>query len=83
MTRSTWFFIDVKGPDGQVVTWGLELAGPTQLLRQGWRRDTLKVGETVTVEARRARDGSSNANAVSIVVTNTGVKLLGGSPPAN
>ena len=51
----TWFFVDVRNPDGTVTNWGLELAGPTQLLRAGWRRDSLKVGDAVTIDARRAR----------------------------
>jgi hypothetical protein len=75
----TWFFIDVKGEDGKVTNWGLELAGPAQLVRAGWRRDSLKVGDAVTVDARRARDGTSNANAISIVLTGTGQRLFGAS----
>lgn len=75
-----WFFIDVKGQDGSVANWGLEMASPSQLLRLGWRRDSLKVGDTVTVEARRARDDSNNANAQSVVLTGTGQRLFAGSP---
>jgi hypothetical protein len=75
----TWFFIDVKGEDGTVANWGLELAGPSQLVRAGWRRDSLKVGDAVTVDARRARDGSNNANAISVVLAGTGRRLFGAS----
>jgi hypothetical protein len=75
----TWFFIDVKGADGKVANWGFELAGPAQLVRVGWRRDSLKVGDAVTVEGRLARDGSNNANATFVVLTATGQRLFGAS----
>ena len=75
----TWFFVDVKGEDGKVSNWGLELAGPAQLVRAGWRRDSLKVGDAVTVDARRARDGTNNANAISVVLASTGQRLFGAS----
>ena len=79
----TWFFVDVKNPDGSVTNWGFELAGPTQLLRAGWRRDSMKVGDVVTVEASRARDGSNHANARSVVLASTGQKLLSGQAPGH
>ena len=74
----TWFFIDVKNPDGQVSNWGFEMPGPAQLLRQGLKRDTMKVGEEVTVDARRARDDSNNANAQKIW-TSDGKQLFPGT----
>ena len=77
----TWFFLDVKNPDGSLTNWALELAGPTQLLRQGWRRDSMKVGDVVTVDARRARDDSNKANARTILLASTGKQLLGGPGP--
>jgi hypothetical protein len=75
-----WFFMDVKNPDGSVTNWGLEMASPNNLLRLGWKRDSMKIGDTVTVDARQARDGSSNANAQAVVMTSTGQKLFAGSP---
>ena len=75
-----WFFMDVKNPDGTVTNWGLEMASPNNLLRAGWKRDSMKVGDVVAVEARQARDGSHNANAQSVVLTSTGQKLFAGSP---
>ncbi len=75
-----WFFIDVKGEDGTVTNWGLEMAGPAQLVRAGWKRDSMKIGDAVTVEASRARDGSNNANAQAVVLTSTGRRLFAGSP---
>jgi hypothetical protein len=75
-----WFFIDVKNPDGTVTNWGLEMASPNNLLRAGWKRDSMKVGDAVAVEARQARDGSSNANAQTVTLSSTGQRLFAGSP---
>jgi hypothetical protein len=76
-----WFFIDVKNPDGSVANWGFEMASPSQLLRQGWKRDTMKVGDQVTVETKGARDGSNHANAQNVTLNSTGQRLFGGPPP--
>ena len=78
----TWFFVDVKNPDGSVANWGFELAGPAQLVRAGWKRNSLKIGDVVMVEASSSRDGSNNANAKNIVLTSTGQRVLFGPPPA-
>ena|ERR1043165_4826912 len=77
-----WFFIDVKNADGSVTNWGYEMPGPAQLLRLGMKRDSLKAGDMVTVDARRARDGSSNANAQSITMTGTGQRIFATATPA-
>ncbi len=77
----TWFFIDVKNPDGTVSNWGFEMPGPAQLLRQGMKRDSMQVGDMVTVDARRARDGSTNANAQTVTMASTGQRLFGGASP--
>jgi Family of unknown function (DUF6152) len=57
-----WFFIDVKDADGNTVNWGCETRGPGRLTKQGWSRDSLKPGDTVTVEGYLAKDGSHMAD---------------------
>ena len=74
-----WFFMDVKNDKGAVENWGFEMGGTAQLVRLGWKRDSMKIGDVVTVDARRSRDGSTHANAQSIVMASTGQKLLTGS----
>lgn len=74
-----WFFMDVKNQDGSVSNWGFEMGGTGQLVRAGWKRDSMKIGDVVTVEARRARDGSNRANAQTVVLNNTGQRLFAGS----
>jgi Family of unknown function (DUF6152) len=50
-----YFYIDVKQADGRVLNYAVEGGTPNQLRRQGWGRDSLKIGETVTVQGFSAR----------------------------
>ena len=60
MNPHIWFYVDVKNPDGSVVTWGFAGGAPGQLMRRGIMKSQLKLGSTVIVEGFRARDGSNN-----------------------
>lgn len=73
----TFFFVDVK-EDGHVVNWAFETAGPNLLARLGWRRDSLKVGDRVTVIAYPAWDGARIASARAVVLAD-GHKVFAGS----
>ena len=75
----TWFYIDVKSDAGAVTNWGLEMGSPNGLLRAGWTRNSMKIGDVVSVEASRAKDGSSNANARVVILTSTGQRLFAAS----
>jgi uncharacterized protein DUF6152 len=72
------FYIDVKDENGKVTTWNLELASPNVLVRQGWSRHTLNVGDQVTVEGSQAKDGSQMANARTVTLAD-GKKIFAGS----
>lgn len=54
----TYFYVDVKGEDGQVMTWSCEGASPSSLSRRGFKRGDLKLGDALVVDGYRARDGS-------------------------
>ena len=74
-----WFYIDVKEDSGAVSNWGFELGSPNLLIRAGWGKNSLKVGDVVTVEASRAKNGKNIANAKVVILASTGQKLFGGS----
>lgn len=74
-----WFYMDVADPSGKVTNWALELGGPNTLIRAGWTRNSMKVGETVTVEGSRAKDGSPVANAQTVTLKSTGKRLFAAS----
>jgi hypothetical protein len=75
----TWFYVDVKNETGGVVNWGFELASPNLLLRNGWTRSSMKIGDIVTIEAYQAKNGMSLANAHVVTLTSTGATLFTGS----
>ena len=74
-----FFYVDVKNEAGKTENWGFEMGNPNALLRLGWTRNSLKQGDTVTVEGSRARDGSLHANARSMILASTGQRLFAGS----
>jgi len=74
-----WFYIDVKDAAGRVENWGLEMGSPNILIRAGWGRNTLKLGDAVTVEGSRAKSGANIANAKVVILVSTGQKLFAGS----
>ena len=62
------FYIDVKDENGTVTNWNFELGSPLQLRRQGWTRDSLKVGDQITVDGYPAKDGAKMASAKKIIL---------------
>ena len=72
------FYVDVKDDKGVVTNWNLELASPNVLVRNGWTRHALKVGDEVTVDGSRAKDGSNMANA-RVVKLADGRRVFAGS----
>ena len=61
-----WIYMDVKDETGKVTSWGCELGAPAILMRNGWRRDALKAGDSIVVNGSRAKDGSNVANATTV-----------------
>ena len=74
-----YVFLDTKGDDGMVKNYRVEMGPPYALVRGGWKRDTLKIGDTVTIEgAAMAKDGSYGAGSMPTtqMVLATGQKLV-------
>jgi len=78
----TYFYMDVTSPKGDVENWAMEMGSPNGLMRRGWTRDSMKIGDVVTVTGSRAKDGSAKGNARSVVLS-TGKKLFAGSSQDN
>jgi hypothetical protein len=73
-----WVFLDVKDDSGRVTNWGVEGGAPNALFRNGWRKDSLKIGDIVTVEGSKAKDGSPRANARRVTLPD-GRRVFAGS----
>src|SRR5580700_10257111 len=76
------FYIDVKDSSGNVTNWNLELASPNVLIRNGWKRNSLKPADMVTVTGIQAKD-NSNYGSAGVVTFPDGHKLtfLGADEP--
>jgi hypothetical protein len=78
--------VEVKEPDGKVIEYRVEGGPPNALYRAGWRKDTLKVGEKVTVSGLRAKIATSPNIGVATVTTADGKRVFatggGGAAPA-
>jgi uncharacterized protein DUF6152 len=69
MNPHTYFYVDVKDAQtGKVSNWACEMGSPNGLTRQGWTRNTLRVGMVVSFDGTRAKDGSNRANARNVMV---------------
>ena len=79
MNPHAYFYIDVKDEKtGQVTNWGMEMGSPNGLMRQGWTRNSLKIGDEITVSGSQAKDGSKMANARNVTLGD-GRKVFAGS----
>ena len=74
-----YFYVDVKEANGANTTWACETGGPNTLIRQGWKHDSMKAGDRVTVIGYMAKDGSKTADARQVTLAD-GRKVFSGSP---
>lgn len=72
------FYVDVKDDTGAIVNWNFELASPNVLVRNGWSRKSLSIGDLVTVQGSMAKDGSKMANARAVTLAD-GRRVFAGS----
>ena len=86
VTRVDWqnphayFYVDVKNTEtGRVENWAFEMGAPAVLVKQGWTKSSLHVGDVIIVEGTRAKDGGTHGNARSVFMASTGKKLGAGS----
>ena len=70
--------INAKDDKGQTKEWTLEMGSPAALTRAGWTRNTVKMGDSITVEAWLSRTAADKANVKSVKLEN-GKQLSGGS----
>jgi Family of unknown function (DUF6152) len=77
----SWFHLDVKGPDGNVVPWLIEGGSPNQLIRLGVTKKSLSVGTEFIIEGYQAKDGTNKAVGRNFLFTDGRRLFLGGSAP--
>lgn len=88
VTKMEWtnpharFYADVKDSSGNVINWEFELGSPNGLMRKGWTRNSLKAGDSITVEGYSAKDGSHLVNARTVQLAD-GKKVFAGTEENN
>ena len=70
-----WLFMESEDEKGNVQSWSVELVGINDLLRLGWGRDRVQIGDIISVEGFGARNGTNTANAASVRLTESGELL--------
>lgn len=74
----SWFYVEVTDPSGKVTRWGFEGNTPTSLIRGGYKRDAVKVGDKVTIKGSHARDASANMGAAREIILEDGRSFIVG-----
>jgi len=75
-----YFYIDVRDEKtGKVTNWAFEMGAPAVIQRSGWTRNTMKIGDLVTVIGSQAKSGRPHGNARTVTMTKTGQRLGAGS----
>ena len=73
----SWIHVDVKGPDGKVVSWMVEGGSPNALLRRGFTKSALPAGTQILIEGYQAKDGSNRANGRDLTFADGRTLFLG------
>ena len=76
------FKVEVTEADGSKIVWAVEMNTPQNLVREGWKRTTIKAGDKVTAVVRPLRDGGPGGSFVSITLAD-GTRLGGSGPGQN
>jgi len=80
MNPHVYFYIDVKDEQtGKITNWAFEMGAPAVIQRNGWTRNSMKIGDIVIVDGTRAKTGLPHGNARSVTLASTGKKLGAGS----
>jgi uncharacterized protein DUF6152 len=76
-----WIFLDVKGTDGKVANWAVEMGPPSALLRRGWKKSSMQVGVILKVEGFAAKNGKEFANATNVTMPDGTKVFVGAEEP--
>jgi hypothetical protein len=68
----SWFFLDVKEPDGKITRWAFEAGTPSGMIRNGYKASELTPGTIVTIKGAPARDSSQSAGMLQQLTTADG-----------
>ncbi len=76
----SYITVDVKNEDGTVTRWSVQFGAPSFLYRNGWRKDSVKPGDELTINGYLAKDGSRTMFGLTARLPD-GRRVLGGPVP--
>jgi hypothetical protein len=83
MNPHIYTLIETQGADGKPVVYRIEGGPPNALFRQGWRMDSLHIGDTVTVSGLRAKNDASLNIGQAKITTADGKRVFDGNAPGH
>ena len=83
MNPHIYTLVEAKGADGKAVVYRIEGGPPNALFRLGWRMDSLKIGDTVTVSGLRAKNDASMNIGQARIRTADGKRVFDGNAPGH
>jgi hypothetical protein len=66
----SWIHIMAVNAQGKPEEWAFEMGSPGQLTTQGWKKDTVKVGDKVTISFHPMKDGSHGGSQQGVKLAN-------------
>lgn len=72
-----WVFLDVTDANGNTQTWAIESGGPNILMRMGWMKNTIKVGDKVKALIHPMRDSTKKGGSLVTFILADGTKISG------
>jgi hypothetical protein len=64
----SWIHLDVTDEQGHVANWGVEMDPATMLARNGWRSNTIKPGDKVSISIHPLRNDEKGGQYISIML---------------
>ena len=78
----SWLRVMIDDQSGKSLQWAIEMGSPAQQARVGWKPDSVKAGDKVSVTIHPLKDGSRGGQFMSAVLPN-GQKLGNGGQRNN
>jgi len=72
-------YVDVKDESGKVTTWNMEGQPPSMLMRKGFTRNIVSIGDTITTTGFLARDNSARVSRCEITTADGKTYNFGGA----
>jgi hypothetical protein len=75
----SWLYLDVKGTDGAVTSWGVEFSTPNALARKGLKREDFAPGTPVRIQGYRSKNGGPFGYSVKVTLADGRIVQTGGA----